>query len=441
MLTPTQVIPFLTHDDRLVRQQALQYFRDCPNPAPLVADDYWAVLDQIGGEGDGGIDDEALHIAGQMAGTPQTETSLRRLVDAVAARPPGGYAGHYQRAIRDVGFPLLVEHRDLLLGGATLDEDVAAHLRRRLALADVPVETVWDRLMQLGRDASGSHDGEVDWDEADALVEAAARHIDVVAAPAIATLSDVEAAEDWREVFAVMVLGEGRHAPATPDLIDLLDLDEDVLREEVVRALAKIGTAEVADRLATFIPGRRWDVRLYADDVLGNIKRPESEAALLRLLPLEPDDGLRGDLLYELCALGSLAGLDVARTHVAADPKHPETIGLYEALLGTAAMNGVALPEEPRWRKLIADHKVTVAARMAKLDKGGLKAFVDLLRDRKAGLGGPEPEPLPPRPLPGDYDPYAPIKPIRNEAPKVGRNDPCPCGSGKKHKKCCGAAK
>ncbi|MEN6477504.1 MAG: YchJ family metal-binding protein, partial [Rectinema sp.] len=22
--------------------------------------------------------------------------------------------------------------------------------------------------------------------------------------------------------------------------------------------------------------------------------------------------------------------------------------------------------------------------------------------------------------------------------PKVGRNDPCPCGSGKKYKKCCG---
>jgi SEC-C motif-containing protein len=26
----------------------------------------------------------------------------------------------------------------------------------------------------------------------------------------------------------------------------------------------------------------------------------------------------------------------------------------------------------------------------------------------------------------------------RLEAPKVGRNDPCPCGSGKKYKKCCG---
>ncbi|HXN23150.1 MAG TPA: preprotein translocase subunit SecA [Candidatus Dormibacteraeota bacterium] len=32
-----------------------------------------------------------------------------------------------------------------------------------------------------------------------------------------------------------------------------------------------------------------------------------------------------------------------------------------------------------------------------------------------------------------------PPKPIRAGA-KIGRNDPCPCGSGKKHKKCCGAA-
>ena len=28
--------------------------------------------------------------------------------------------------------------------------------------------------------------------------------------------------------------------------------------------------------------------------------------------------------------------------------------------------------------------------------------------------------------------------PIRREIPKVGRNDPCPCGSGKKFKNCCG---
>jgi preprotein translocase subunit SecA len=30
------------------------------------------------------------------------------------------------------------------------------------------------------------------------------------------------------------------------------------------------------------------------------------------------------------------------------------------------------------------------------------------------------------------------VKTIKLEKPKVGRNDPCPCGSGKKYKKCCG---
>ena len=32
------------------------------------------------------------------------------------------------------------------------------------------------------------------------------------------------------------------------------------------------------------------------------------------------------------------------------------------------------------------------------------------------------------------------VKTVRRDEPKVGRNDPCPCGSGKKYKKCHGAA-
>ncbi len=34
----------------------------------------------------------------------------------------------------------------------------------------------------------------------------------------------------------------------------------------------------------------------------------------------------------------------------------------------------------------------------------------------------------------------AKVETFRREAPKVGRNDPCSCGSGKKYKKCCGQA-
>lgn len=58
----------------------------------------------------------------------------------------------------------------------------------------------------------------------------------------------------------------------------------------------------------------------------------------------------------------------------------------------------------------------------------------------------------PPRPLPLEEHVHGPdcdhehhhhealAAPHRREAPKVGRNDPCPCGSGQKFKKCHGRA-
>jgi preprotein translocase subunit SecA len=47
--------------------------------------------------------------------------------------------------------------------------------------------------------------------------------------------------------------------------------------------------------------------------------------------------------------------------------------------------------------------------------------------------GGPDGQPFP---TGGEA---VKIQPIRRAEPKVGRNDPCPCGSGKKYKKCHGA--
>jgi len=43
-----------------------------------------------------------------------------------------------------------------------------------------------------------------------------------------------------------------------------------------------------------------------------------------------------------------------------------------------------------------------------------------------------------PRPMSAANAPDVKQVPVHREAPKVGRNDPCPCGSGKKYKKCCG---
>jgi preprotein translocase subunit SecA len=50
------------------------------------------------------------------------------------------------------------------------------------------------------------------------------------------------------------------------------------------------------------------------------------------------------------------------------------------------------------------------------------------------GEGG-APQPRPEMKPPGEKQ-----KTVVREGDKVGRNDPCPCGSGKKYKKCCGVS-
>jgi preprotein translocase subunit SecA len=67
-----------------------------------------------------------------------------------------------------------------------------------------------------------------------------------------------------------------------------------------------------------------------------------------------------------------------------------------------------------------------------------------LLKEQAPPPGSPVPKHAP-QPQPamamagGDGDgEYALDLPVRRSGPKVGRNEPCPCGSGKKYKNCCG---
>src|SRR5438445_460983 len=68
-----------------------------------------------------------------------------------------------------------------------------------------------------------------------------------------------------------------------------------------------------------------------------------------------------------------------------------------------------------------------------------------LLKEQAPSPGSPAPQHAP-RPQPamamaggsGDGEMKLDLAPVRRELPKVGRNEPCPCGSGKKYKNCCG---
>jgi preprotein translocase subunit SecA len=71
-----------------------------------------------------------------------------------------------------------------------------------------------------------------------------------------------------------------------------------------------------------------------------------------------------------------------------------------------------------------------------------LQAFEQMLANIPQILSRPEMN-LSPEPQSAPVEQPAPTKPkfelpLKREIPKAGRNDPCPCGSGKKFKSCCG---
>ena len=64
--------------------------------------------------------------------------------------------------------------------------------------------------------------------------------------------------------------------------------------------------------------------------------------------------------------------------------------------------------------------------------------LVDNVIDEMSGWAAFNPEPSRKPQKPKSYPTYStPTARPASSAPKIGRNDPCPCGSGKKYKKCC----
>lgn len=165
----------------------------------------------------------------------------------------------------------------------------------------------------------------------------------------------------------------------------------------------------------------------------------------------EADDAVRSDALMALCYLTRTGKIPETETYAfmarLPDGLHAEPSFVWltwvEAVsaMGFAGLagrveqafkDGQIEPEimtlEDFWlglKESQADPKAMTSPAWAGL--GPLDSAVDALLDLEEG-DDPDDEPAPVLPAP-----------IRNPLRDVGRNDPCPCGSGKKYKKCCGA--
>ena len=147
------------------------------------------------------------------------------------------------------------------------------------------------------------------------------------------------------------------------------------------------------------------------------------------------------DLAEALCAAGDVnRALDIFAEQISSQPSDPWPywfmgISLVDAgrpaWAAAALRQGLQLLRSAKGSaELIPQFEDLLKEAEAKLAAAGDRSP---LPDRFERLFAVPPEPRSQRPTPTRTGP----KP--HKAAKVGRNEPCPCGSGKKYKRCCGA--
>jgi len=111
--------------------------------------------------------------------------------------------------------------------------------------------------------------------------------------------------------------------------------------------------------------------------------------------------------------------------------------GFPSLAVGPAGASG-APPEMPR---ILPGRPTAKAAPRQQEVHAEVTAFGTMAEPQEDGGASQRPggRSAAPPPRPGAAPPGAKQAPVVSTDPKVGRNDPCPCGSGKKYKKCHGA--
>jgi hypothetical protein len=223
---------------------------------------------------------------------------------------------------------------------------------------------------------------------------------------------------DYHGFYTLYAAGELKCEKAIPYLIEVLGNAEesDIALEEAVDALVKIGTDDVIDEVEKI--ALKDDVYYFSIPVLQNIKTLKAEQSLMKLLP-EAKDLTAKTMIAEALSKHLSADSIPLVADLVETGYDSGLLELEESLNANCVINNIDHPHMSKWRSHL--EKIEIRAQKARMafesgDMGAMAAHMD--------------NQSPSSSIPGSNEPAV-------NQNKIGRNDPCPCGSGKKYKKCC----
>ena len=427
----------ILHPDPDIRDRALAYFTrpgtQDSSLMPLVIQ----AVETFGRETQG------YRLIGAARSLPQTEETLAWVIQELNAEATGNYenyAYNLTTLLIETNANLLLPHQNTILQARYFSDHAEALLIERLQMLSWDFATCWQKFEEFGEDTKAQLSAKgVRLDYAELLVEALARFGSQCEEKLIPLLAQTVTNEScdplmWLEPLTVQLAGRTKLSSAIPFIISKLMADSsDVLNEDCAEALMKIGTPAVLEAVASAFPTASDHFRIYADGALANIHTDLAVEKCVQLLARETDHAIRRNLASALLCQFASEGIEAARQLLLGRELDFSDTSLLHELLATCIITGWRFPEYDQW---LAD----ATARRAKH-----RQTMEALQDNPRGMViyalktilGPNATPVPAK-KPTQQPPpriILPPKPVTKS--HTGRNDPCPCKSGKKFKNCC----
>ncbi|GLG02281.1 hypothetical protein Alches_23220 [Alicyclobacillus hesperidum subsp. aegles] len=381
---------FILHPEHRIRLFALDYFEEAQSDdeelLPIVLK-----ACEMGDQTDARR--ELLYGAREFAVSPIMASELfRRIKDESALQ-------------LDYARILLSAHPHVLVGADNSLSSIPATLRRkieqRISLVSLTTSALLEEWRRIAKEIRAEEYSAVDFSFVIAMAREISRRSDLPKLALSETIRKYQDGdpnawyEDYEDAMACVLAGYLKDESAVPALLDVLDSDIDILQERAMYALVRIGTPFVVDAVEKRFGESKWGFHNYATGVLAGIKTSYSEAATLRLFQKATDIEEQVMLADTLCRLTSAAEIPAMKELL---EQTDHNLDLLEVLYANCVINGIDNREVQQWKETLDE-----------IDE----AFERRLRFEKAMATRPK--------------------------KKIGRNEPCPCGSGKKYKKCCGA--
>jgi hypothetical protein len=422
-LTEAQLKHAILHEDASVRDAAMRRFAESFSPDVEVMPLVMQAIERFGPR-------DAFETYYRIDLLAQTEDSIDWAIRELKRDDvPAGFAyfGTLGRLLSRAEAPLLLPRAEEIFGLAKLQDRYIGGIQEQLEFLSWDADRCWRELEDIANRAITDRETEVDFDRASRIGQALARQGEGYIDRALELLSRSITDYDndplsYLETFLTELVGRMRLEAAAPILVRRMKASQarDLIWEDTQDALARIASPATVALVTDDWDQAEVDMKVFASGVLGKIHTDDAVTLGLRFLAMEEEEDLRTWLCLALLEQFAFETIEPICQVIREGSYNEGIADLRRPLTAVTTLLDIATEELKRWKALA--------------DRAHQQAVERSRRYERYGT----PSSLPPR-APAYEPPPEPYKqmPIISTKKHVGRNEPCPCGSGKKFKNCC----